>query len=85
MVCNDDGIVCLGYEELRQILNNQHHPIEWISATRHKREMYAVRGSNGELDFKVGQNDFPGKLGLGARQAIQIADTSSLQERVFAE
>jgi hypothetical protein len=64
MVCNDDGIVCLRYSELKLIFDSQHDPIEWISATRHKREMYAVRGSNGELDFKIGQNDFPQKIFL---------------------
>ena len=62
LVCSDDGVVCLSYAELKQILDNQHDPIEWISATRHKREMYSVKGSNGELDFKIGQSEFPGKL-----------------------
>ena len=62
LVCSDDGVVCLSYVELKQILDNQHDPIEWISATRHKREMYSVKGSNGELDFKIGQSDFPNKL-----------------------
>ena len=62
LVCNDDGSVCLSYAELKRILDNQHDPIEWISATRRPREMYAVKGSNGELDFKIGQNDFPDKL-----------------------
>jgi hypothetical protein len=62
LVCSDDGVVCLSYAELKQILDNQHDPIEWISAKRHKREMYSVKGSNGELDFKIGQGEFPGKL-----------------------
>jgi hypothetical protein len=44
------------------ILDNQHEPIEWISASRRKREMYTIKGSNGELNFKVGQSDFPAKL-----------------------
>jgi hypothetical protein len=26
--------------------------------------MYAVKGSNGKLDFKIGQNDFPEKIFL---------------------
>lgn len=62
LVCGDDGIVCLSYDELKKILDNQHDPIEWISADRHKRKMYAVNGSNGELDCKIGQCDFPDKL-----------------------
>jgi hypothetical protein len=62
LVCNDDGVVCLNYSELRMLLDCQHDPIEWISATRHKREMYSVKGSNGELGCKIGQNEFPDKL-----------------------
>jgi hypothetical protein len=65
LVCNDDGVVCLSYLELKKLLDNQHDPIEWMSATRHKREMYLVRGSNGELDFKIGQNEFPEKIFRG--------------------
>jgi hypothetical protein len=76
LVCNDDGFVCLSYAELKCLLDSQHDPIEWISATRHKREMYAVKGSNGELDFKIGQNDFPSKLficQIVAAPAAQLA------------
>jgi len=62
LVCGDDGVVCLSYTELKRILDNQHGLIEWISATRHKREMYSVKGSNGELDFKIGQSEFPNKM-----------------------
>lgn len=35
-----------------------------VSATRHKRQMYAVKGSNGELDCKIGQSEFPEKIFL---------------------
>lgn len=62
LVCNDDGIVCLDSGELAQILSGRDEPIEWISASRQRRQMYAIRGSNGELDFKIGQNEFPAKL-----------------------
>ncbi len=62
LVCNDDGMVCLNYSELKEILDDQHDPIEWVSETRHKREMYSVKGSNGELDFKISRNDFPKKI-----------------------
>ena len=62
LVCNDDGIVCLSYSELKQILDDQIDDIEWISAIRKKHEMYAVKGSNGKLGFKIGPNDFPEKI-----------------------
>lgn len=62
LVCNDDGVVCLSHSEVKQILNDQHDAIEWISANRHKREMYEVKGSDGKLGFKIGPNDFPEKI-----------------------
>lgn len=64
LVCNDDGVVCLSYDELKQILDGEHAPIEWISASRKPREMYSVAGSNGKLSFKIGDNEFPKKLFL---------------------
>ena len=62
LVCYDDGIVCLGYDELKQILDAEYGKAEWISATRRRREMYSVKGSDGSLEFKIGHNDFPSKL-----------------------
>jgi len=62
LVCNDDGVVCLSYQELKKILDSQLDDIEWISATRQKRKMYAIKGSNGKLGFKIGPNDFPDKI-----------------------
>jgi hypothetical protein len=62
LVCNDDGIVCLSYEEIRQILDEQIEPVEWVSASRNPRQMYAIKGSNGKLGFKIADNEFPSKL-----------------------
>ncbi len=62
LVCNDDGIVTLSFEELKGILDENHEPVEWISVSRSKREMYAVGGSNGSLKFKIGKQDFPSKI-----------------------
>lgn len=62
LVCHKDGIVVLSFNELKRILDDTHEEVEWISVVRGKREMYAIKGSNGELEFKVGRNDFPNKL-----------------------
>jgi hypothetical protein len=62
LVCNDDGVVCLSYDELKTILDDEHQNHQWISATRHKRQMYSIEGSSGRLEFKVGKDDFPNKL-----------------------
>lgn len=58
LVCNNDGIVVLTFDELKQILDENHESVEWISAARNRRQMYSVKGSDGKLSFKVGQNDF---------------------------
>jgi hypothetical protein len=58
LVCNDDGIVVLAFEELQQILSENHEAVEWISATRNRRQMYSIKGSDGKLSFKVGRDEF---------------------------
>jgi hypothetical protein len=65
LVCNDDGVVVLSFDEFRQILNETHGDTEWISAARNKRQMYSVKGSDGKLGFKVGKDEFLGKLFSG--------------------
>jgi hypothetical protein len=72
LVCNDDGIVCLSYEELKQILDEHHEPVEWVSVSRNPREMYTVKGKNGELKFKIGANEFPEKLFKESNISIRL-------------
>jgi hypothetical protein len=62
LVCNDDGIVCLSFDELKMILDTQHDEGAWISAARGPREEYEVKGSDGKLKFKIANNDFPTKV-----------------------
>ena len=60
--CWDDGIVCLSFEELKEILDDNHEDVEWISVSRFKNEKYKINGKNGKLKFKIGDSDFPKKL-----------------------
>jgi hypothetical protein len=62
LVCNDDGLACLSYDELMGIVENVREPMEWVSAKRRPRQMYAVEGSSGPLRFKVGPGEFPQKI-----------------------
>jgi hypothetical protein len=62
LVCKDDGIVSLSFEELKQILDENHSNAEWIIASRNKRKMYSVRGSDGTLKFKISRREFPEKI-----------------------
>jgi hypothetical protein len=60
-VCGEDGIVCLSFFEFVCVLNNVIIS-NWISIRREKGEMYKVKGADGELETKIGRNEFPGKL-----------------------
>lgn len=62
LVCNDDGVVVLTFDELKQILGENHETVEWISATRNRRQMYSIKGSDGKLSFKVGRDEFLSKM-----------------------
>lgn len=62
LVCHDDGVVTLSFNEVKRILDNSFEEVEWISATRNKRQMYAVEGSDGKLSFKIGRDEFPKKI-----------------------
>lgn len=71
LVCNDDGIVCLSYDQLRQVADGEHGDDEWVRAARRPREMYTVTGSDGRLSSKVGENEYPAKI-LDAINAVKI-------------
>jgi hypothetical protein len=62
LVCGEDGLVTLSFDELKKILNDVHGDVEWISATRNPRKEYTVKGSDGSLGRKVGKSDFPKKI-----------------------
>ena len=62
LVCGDDGVVTLSYDELKKILNEQYDEVEWIAISRRPREKYAVTGSDGKLKYKIGENEFQDKI-----------------------
>ena len=62
LICNDDGVAFLDFNELKQVLNQEHNPLEWISVARGPREKYEVKGQDGKLRLKIGNCDFPLKL-----------------------
>ena len=62
LVCGEDGVVALSYEELKTILDYTHDEIEWISASRTRNKDYEIKGSDGKLEKKIGEIDFLKKL-----------------------
>ena len=59
LVCGDDGIACLNYDEFKEIFNTNIDDFEWIKAHRFKRESYEISAKDGKLKKKVAQNNFP--------------------------
>ena len=59
LVCGSDGIASIKSTVLKKVLDENLEPAEWISASRLKRESYAIKGSDGKLNFKINLKDFP--------------------------
>jgi len=62
LVCNDDGAVVLTFDEYQRVATNGIAPGDWISAARNRRQMYLIKGPEGRLEFKIGKDDFSGKI-----------------------
>jgi hypothetical protein len=63
LICNNDGICCLDYQEIAQlILVGNMDQAKSIRVSRSTREKYTVSGSDGKLKYKIGNNVFPQKV-----------------------
>ncbi len=62
LVCHDDGVVGLDFNDLKNILDHNHGDIEWIRVDRGKRKNYRVSGSDGDLGFTITRDDFIKKI-----------------------
>lgn len=79
LVCHDDGAVVLTFEEFQQVVKIGGESVQWISAARNRRQMYLIKGSDGRLGFKIGKDEFAGKIfGVTAPILRATAEFSSL-------
>lgn len=63
LVCNDNGICCLDFQETAQlIMVGNMNQTKSIRVSRSTREKYAVSGTDGKLKYKIGNSDFPRKV-----------------------
>lgn len=63
LICNDDGICCLSYDELAQVIFfGNVGQSKFVRVSRSPREKYAVSGSDGKLKHKIGDSEFPEKV-----------------------
>lgn len=67
LVCHDDGVLVLNFDEFKNVVDFEYKNMEWISVARRSREKYSIKGSGGKLRHKIGANEFPYKL-IGKNQ-----------------
>lgn len=59
LVNKDDGIVCLSYSMVKEILDDNHEDTEWVSVQSKLGSQYTVQGKDGSLSKKISRKDFP--------------------------
>jgi len=63
LICNDDGICCLDYKEVSQlVMVGNMDQAKSIAVSRSTRQKYSVSGTDGKLIYKIGNSDFPQKV-----------------------
>lgn len=62
LVCRDDGVVGLMFDEFLQLVDVAEKTTEWVSIVRRPREKYTVKGPLGKLSYKIGMTDFCEKI-----------------------
>lgn len=62
LVCGHDGIASLSYEELKQILDDDHLEAEAVRVHRPPRGKYHIKGTDGKMQKTIADSDFPSKI-----------------------
>ena len=53
------GIACLNFEQLKEILDDNHEEQEWVAISQKLNESYRVSGNDGKLERPLAANSFP--------------------------
>ena len=59
LVAGTDGIACVNFESLKQILDDHHEEQEWVSLSRKLRQNYRLAGNDGSYERPLPKNTFP--------------------------
>ena len=80
-VNKDDGVACLSYELLKQILDDNHEDIEWVSVKSKLRSQYTISGKDGNLNKKISRTDFPRSVGLYVASLLHALEPSEQSDK----
>lgn len=81
LVNNDDGVACLSYELLKQILDDNHEEKEWVAVRSQLGSQYRLSGKDGRLDKKIARSDFPRSIGLYICSLVKKLDSEGHNPR----
>lgn len=59
LVNGTDGVACIDFIGLKQLLDENHEEQEWISVSRKLRQNYRVAGNDGKFEKPLPKNTFP--------------------------
>lgn len=62
LVCGTDGIACLNFDQIKEVLDDNFEDVEWISVKRRFRKEYSISGTDGKLSKKIPPSLFPEKI-----------------------
>ena len=63
LICGTDGICCLNFAELSHLIFiGDFNRSKFVRVSRSHGQKYDVSGSDGKLNHKVGNSDFPRKI-----------------------
>jgi len=63
LICGEKGIGCLSYQELATIIHiGGDDKIKWVTMSKREGHKYSVSGTDGKLNYKIGNTDYPKKI-----------------------
>ena len=75
-VNDDDGVACVDYDGLKELLDDHFEDTEWVSVSRKLNESYRLSGKDGLLSGKTKRSAFPGTIVDAVSQALCLSPHS---------
>jgi len=58
-VAGDDGIACIDFEQLKELLDSNYEQQEWVRVSRKLRQNYRITGNDGSMERPLARSSFP--------------------------
>ena len=69
-VNDDDGVACVDFKGLKELLDDTFEDAEWVSVSRKLNESYTLAGKDGKLSGKSKRSSFPGAISAVASSEL---------------